>query len=131
MSENLGFYKCEICGNIVQVFHSGFGELVCCRKPMTHLEPKTNEPEIGEKHIPIFIENDGITEVKIGSIPHPMTNEHYIEFIEVLSNDKHEMHIKFLHPEQEPTLQLRCQNDFKNAFEYCNIHGLWLGENTN
>ena len=76
-----------------------------------------------EKHVPVFINN----KIQIGSVPHPMTDEHYIEFIESMSDDKKEVKIKFLNPASEPQIDI-CENaDYTTSIEYCNIHGLWIG----
>lgn len=123
MSNCLEIYKCEICGNIVQVLHSGVGQLVCCNKEMSKLEPKTNEEGITEKHKPIFIEN----KVIVGSVIHPMTEEHHIEFIETISNDKKNVQIKFLDCTEEPSMVIN-NSESEIALEYCNLHGLWQGE---
>ena len=126
MTERLELYRCEICGNIVQVMHEGIGELVCCNQPMKKLEIHLKHEEmLGEKHIPVFV---GDKEIQVGSIPHPMLPEHHIEFIECFSADKKHIEIKFLSPNEEPKMQLIKNENYAGAFEYCNIHGLWLGE---
>ena len=124
--EKLDFYRCNICGNIVQVLNNGAGELVCCGKPMTKMEPQLEEESMQEKHVPVFIKyenNQG--EIRVGEILHPMTKEHYIMFIQAISKDKSETHLKFLYPEMEPKLFLNDIDNYSSAFEYCNIHGLW------
>lgn len=124
MTNHLEFYRCEICGNIVQIMHKGDGELVCCGKPMTLLTVHAKEDEKQEKHVPVFIDNG----VKVGSAPHPMMEEHYIEFIESISPDKKDIRIKFLSPCSEPKMNINPDADYSTALEYCNIHGLWIGE---
>lgn len=122
-------YKCEICGNIVQKLHDGGGELICCGEEMQKLEPKHNEESITEKHVPIFIKTDEQnTEIRVGEILHPMTQEHHIEFIEAINNDENLLMIKFLNPNDEPKMHIN-NTDYKTALEYCNIHGLWEGYN--
>ena len=125
MSEKLDFYKCEICGTIIQVFHRGDGELVCCGHPMKLLQAKTSEDETGlqEKHVPMFREN----KIIVGSVPHPMTPEHHIEFIEGISDDKKHLSITFLDNTEPAEAQLCPENDASCAIEYCNLHGLWKG----
>ncbi len=124
MTEHLSLYRCEVCGNIVQVMHSGDGELVCCQKPMIKLEPHGIEEEMKEKHVPVFVSGN---KIQVGSVPHPMTPEHHIEFIESFSPDKKHVEIKFLSPNDEPVMTL-CSNSQHNCtIEYCNIHGLWKG----
>lgn len=122
MTNHLEFYRCEICGNIVQVMHHGAGELVCCGKPMTLLEPHTLADEKHEKHVPVFIEN----KIQVGSVPHPMTQEHHIEFIQGISDDKKQILTKFLDVNDEPQMSLS-ENSYTTATEYCNLHGLWQG----
>lgn len=122
MTQRLGLYRCGICGNIVQIMHEGEGELVCCGQAMTKLEPHTVEEEKNEKHVPVFI---GENKIQVGSEPHPMIEEHYIEFIESFSPDKKHVEIRFLSPNEEPQMQLCSNSSHDCAIEYCNIHGLW------
>ncbi len=128
MTKRLEIYRCEICGNLIQVFIDGQGELVCCGQPMQLLTAKNTESEGLEKHIPIFEKNqDGKIKIQIGSIPHPMTDEHYIEFVETISEDKKHLCLEYLTPGMEPVVYV--ENNFKTALEFCNIHGLWEGQN--
>ncbi len=121
-------YKCDVCGNIIQVMINGGGELVCCGKPMQKLQAQNYEEAIMEKHVPIFIDNNnGTSTVRVGEILHPMQPEHYIRFIQTISEDKNCSQIKFLEPGDEPKLIV--QNKHLYAREYCNIHGLWEGKN--
>jgi superoxide reductase len=110
-------YKCEICGNIVTVLHEGSGGLVCCGQDMKLQEEHTEDPKLGEKHVPVI---EG-KKVVIGSITHPMEEEHYIEWIEA-SDDKQVSRV-FLKPGEKPEAEF----DFEptSAREYCNLHGLW------
>lgn len=130
MTNKLELYKCEICGNLVEILVSGDGELVCCGQPMHHLQPKNKESEGLEKHVPIFVKNDcGNTEIRVGSIPHPMENEHFIMFIQTISADNNKVTTTFLHPNDIPKMRLECLTDALIAREYCNIHGLWENYN--
>lgn len=114
-------YKCEVCGNIIELIEVGGGELICCGKQMVLMQEKT--ADVGkEKHIPVVEKTENIVKIKVGEIPHPMTKEHYIQFIEVL-NDK-EVLRKDLNPEERPEAELTT-NEVKKARAYCNIHGLW------
>lgn len=124
MTNHLEFYRCEICGNIVQVMHAGIGELVCCGKPMTLLKPFSQKDEKQEKHVPVFIEN----KIQVGSAPHPMLPEHHIEFIQAISEDKQCIKTKFLKTDKEPSMTINTEDNYNSAFEYCNIHELWYGE---
>lgn len=110
-------YKCEICGNIVEVIHASGGTLVCCGQPMKLQEEKINEEGKTEKHRPVIIGNV----VKVGSIEHPMTEEHHIEWIEA-SNGKETTKV-FLKVGEKPEAKF----SFKptSARAYCNLHGLW------
>ncbi len=126
MTQKNQVYKCEICGNIVEVLHEGAGELVCCNQPMKLLEEKTQDPEKGEKHVPVIekIREDKI-KVKVGETEHPMTEEHYIEWIEIIANGQ--AYKKFLKPGDKPEAEFCIQAEPENikAREYCNLHGLW------
>jgi len=122
MTKRLQVYKCEICGNIVQVFHAGKGELVCCNQPMKLLEEQTEE-QGREKHMPVAEKTDKGIKVEVGSVPHPMEEKHYIEWIEV-QTDKG-MSTKFLNPGDEPRAEFEIEGDIVKTREYCNIHGLW------
>jgi superoxide reductase len=128
MTEKLQMYKCEACGNIIQVLIPGEGKLVCCDKEMELLVPHTDEM-LGEKHVPVFKKtDDGGAEIIVGSIPHPMTEEHYIMFIEKISEDKNFMKLKYLHPGDEPKMKLLKAHKNACANAYCNLHGFWEGK---
>jgi len=122
MTRRLQVYKCEICGNIVQVLHAGKGELVCCNQPMKLLEEQTEE-QGREKHVPVAEKTDKGIKVEVGSVPHPMEEKHYIEWIEV-QTDKG-ISTKFLNPGDEPRAEFEIEGDIVKTREYCNIHGLW------
>ena len=122
MTKKLQVYKCNICGNIIEVLHEGAGELVCCGQPMNLFEEKTQE-EGKEKHLPVLEKTDkGIT-VKVGSVTHPMEEKHYIEWIEVISNGK--AYRQFLKPGDAPEAMFDIETDNVKVREYCSIHGLW------
>lgn len=129
MTERLELYKCNICGNMVEVVLPGVGELVCCGEPMEYLEAKHNDSEYGEKHVPVFqyTEGDGV-EVRVGAELHPMTNEHYIQFIETISEDRKRSELQYLTPQDQPIMQIKDKINVKNARTFCNIHGLWAHE---
>jgi len=115
-------YKCNICGNIVEVLHAGKGELVCCGQPMELLQEKTADVGL-EKHVPVVETTDRGIKVKVGSVPHPMEAKHYIEWIEIIADGY--IHRKFLKPEDKPEAEFEIQPQKASAREYCNIHGLW------
>lgn len=125
MTEKLGLYRCTICGNIVQIMHSGDGELVCCEKPMEKLIPQKDDTDKHEKHVPIFTD---FNEIQVGTELHPMTEEHHIEFIQCVSPDKKHVEIKFLEKLEEPKMKLCGNFEHNCTLEYCNIHGLWEGK---
>ena len=122
MTQRSQVYKCEICGNIVEVLHAGKGELVCCGQPMKLLEEKTKE-EGKEKHVPVIEKTGKGILVKVGSVPHPMEAKHYIEWIEVQSGDK--ILRKYLKPGDKPDAEFEIPAEGATVREYCNVHGLW------
>ncbi|MGB9840011.1 desulfoferrodoxin [Thermovenabulum sp.] len=119
-------YKCEICGNIVEVVHTGKGQLVCCGKPMNLLVENTVDAS-KEKHVPVIEKIEGGFKVKVGSVPHPMEEKHFIEWIELIT-DKGVLR-EFLQPGQAPEAVFCTDADRVTAREYCNIHGLWSAKN--
>lgn len=100
MTEMNQVYKCDICGNIVEVLHAGAGQLVCCGQPMKLMEARLTEGEGYEKHLPVIEAGDGVVKVKVGSVPHPMMDKHWIEWI-ALDTDRG-VHRKYLKPGDEP-----------------------------
>jgi len=127
MAKLNGIYKCNICGNIVSVIEAGKGELVCCGQPMELLEEKT-EDEGKEKHVPIIEISGNKVIVKIGSVPHPMEDKHYIELVQLIK-DGNVVVGKRLSPGDEPKAEF-CVESTKGlkARILCNIHGLWISE---
>jgi len=125
MAEVLEIYKCEVCGNIVEVLHGGKGELVCCDEPMVRYKENTVDASV-EKHVPVIeMMKDGI-KVKVGKVPHPMTEEHWIEWIELLADGT--AYRQFLKPGIAPEATFPVVAKKVSAREYCNLHGLWKGE---
>ncbi len=124
MAEKLQIYKCAQCGNIVEVLHGGGGHLVCCGGRMELLEEKTADAAT-EKHVPVIEKIDGGYKVKVGSVPHPMLEEHLIEWIELLADGK--AYRQFLEPGAEPAATFSVEADSVSAREHCNVHGLWKG----
>jgi len=116
-------YRCEVCGNIVEVLHAGVGELVCCGQPMKLMVEQTADTSV-EKHVPFVEKKDGKVVVRVGeNAKHPMEEKHYIEMIEVITNDDRILR-KYLSPGDEPEAVFDVE-DITMAREYCNIHGLW------
>jgi superoxide reductase len=122
MAEKLEIYKCETCGNIVEVLHGGAGELVCCGSPMKLLKENTVDAA-KEKHVPVIEKIEGGYKVKVGSVAHPMEEKHYIEFIELIADGK--AYHQFLKPGQAPEATFKVEATKVSAREFCNIHGLW------
>ncbi len=125
MTEKKQIYKCEICGNIVEVLHKGAGELVCCNQPMK-LQLENTVDASNEKHVPIIEKDEQGVIVKVGSIEHPMDENHFIEWIEI-STEKGSSK-KFLKPGELPQAKFPVKADKIIAREYCNLHGLWKSE---
>jgi superoxide reductase len=123
MAEKLEIYKCELCGNMVEVVHGGKGELVCCGQPMKCFIENTVDAA-KEKHVPVVEPAaDGI-KVKVGAVPHPMEEKHYIEWVEVI-DAAGKAYRQFLAPGQTPEATFCLKGGVVTAREYCNIHGLW------
>ncbi len=126
-TKKLEVYKCEVCGNIVEVIHEGAKALVCCGQPMTLLEEKTADSST-EKHVPYIERKNNAYVVKVGqNTAHPMTEEHYIEWIELVVDGA--VYRKFLTPSDKPEAVFEVPEGKEVwARELCNIHGLWKGE---
>lgn len=124
MAEKNGIYKCEICGNVVSVLEVGGGELICCGQPMTLFEEKTKE-EGNEKHVPVIEIDGNKVMVKVGSVEHPMEDNHWIELIQLLKGDKVIVE-KRLYPGEKPVAEFEVEDTSGlRAREVCNVHGLW------
>jgi len=125
MASQLEIYKCEACGNIVEVVHGGQGELVCCGQPMQLIQPGTVDAA-KEKHVPVIEKTQSGYKVTVGSVEHPMEDKHYIEWIELVADGT--AYRQFLKPGQKPEAEFCLQAGAVTAREYCNIHGLWKAE---
>lgn len=121
-TKRLQIYKCEVCGNIIEVVHEGVGALVCCGKTMKLYEENTIDAS-KEKHVPVIEKIKGGYRVKVGSVPHPMEEKHYIEWIELVADGR--AYREFLRPGQTPEAVFRIEASQVSAREYCNLHGLW------
>lgn len=122
MAKMSGIYKCEICGNVVEVMHEGKGELVCCGEPMKYLQENTVDAS-KEKHVPIIKKEGDTIVVEVGAVPHPMEEKHYIEFIELIADGVR--HTAMLSPGDQPRATFNCKGENLEARIYCNIHGVW------
>lgn len=125
MAEQLQVYKCEKCGNIIEVLHGGAGDLVCCGENMILLDAKTAD-QGKEKHVPVVEKTDQGFKVKVGSVSHPMEEKHFIEWIEVI-DDKGKAYRQFLKPGQAPEAVFCVDSSQVTAREHCTIHGMWKG----
>jgi superoxide reductase len=124
MAEKLEIYKCEKCGNIVEVLHGGGGELVCCEEPMK-LYVENTVDAAKEKHVPVVEKSAEGVKVKVGSVPHPMEDKHFIEWVEIIVDGK--AYREFLNPGDAPEASFGVKAEQVTAREYCNLHGLWKG----
>jgi len=122
MAKKLEVYKCDICGNIVELLHGGAGTLVCCGQDMT-LQAENTVDAAKEKHVPVIEKVDGGYKVSVGSVAHPMEDKHYIKWIELIAGDT--AYRQFLNPGDAPEAVFKIDAAQVSAREYCNLHGLW------
>ncbi len=123
MAKKMAVYKCTVCGNIAEVLTAGGAEMMCCGQQMTMQTENTTEAAV-EKHIPVLAKKDGGWQVTVGSVDHPMTAAHFIEWIELIAGDK--VYRQFLNPNDKPTAFFPLAADSGvSARAYCNLHGLW------
>jgi superoxide reductase len=125
MATRYEVYKCEKCGNIVEVSFGGGGTLVCCGDPMILLTENTTDAA-QEKHVPVIEKVDGGYKVTVGSVAHPMADDHYIVWIELIADGKSYRH--FLNPGDAPEATFMLDAARVTAREYCNMHGHWKAE---
>ena len=123
----LKMYRCKHCGNIVIMAYNGGGQLVCCGEPMELLEANTFDAA-AEKHVPVATVDGNTVTVKVGSVEHPMTEEHYIQFIILETSDGYQK--KDLAPGDAPCAEFVLADGQKPvcAYAYCNLHGLWKAD---
>jgi superoxide reductase len=125
VKEKYEIWKCNICGNVTEVIYSGGGPLVCCGADMELMEEKTDEAGM-EKHVPV-VEMDGDKiMVKVGAVPHPMEETHYIQWIEVIRQFGNSIH--YLSPGDAPEVEFQAIGKILRVRVYCNVHGLWKKE---
>ncbi len=125
MPKRLEIYKCEICGNIVEVTHSGAGALICCGKNMERMTENTTDAAT-EKHVPVIVLADDSVTVKVGDVAHPMEDAHYIEWIEILVEDK--VYRQYLQAGTPAEATFNIAASTVTARAYCNLHGLWTAK---
>lgn len=124
--EKLNIYKCDHCGIIVEILHGGAGTLVCCNHNMKQLKENTTDAAV-EKHVPVVEIIPSGVKVAVGSLTHPMLEEHYIEWIEIIADGK--IYRQHLNPGEKPEAVFNIEAKEIIAREYCNLHGLWKTEN--
>lgn len=122
MPEKLEVYKCDLCGNIVEVLTAGGGALVCCGQEMAKLSENTTDAAV-EKHVPVVEKTADGYQVNVGSVDHPMTDDHFIEWIEIIADGS--VYRQFLSPGDKPAALFPVTADAVTARAYCNLHGLW------
>lgn len=125
MTERRQVYRCNVCGNIVEVLHAGKGQLSCCGQPMEHMSESTQDGA-HEKHVPVIEKTDCGYKVTVGAVEHPMLENHYIGWIELVAGDK--IMRKYLKPGDKPEAEFKTCATEVYAREYCNLHGLWSTE---
>uniref|UniRef100_A0A7C4AHT0 Desulfoferrodoxin n=1 Tax=Fundidesulfovibrio putealis TaxID=270496 RepID=A0A7C4AHT0_9BACT len=125
MAEKNGVYKCDLCGNIVEVIIAGGGDLVCCGEPMKFMQENTVDAA-KEKHVPVIEKTATGYKVMVGSVPHPMEEKHWIQFIELIADGK--VYRQELSPGMKPEAEFCVTAAKVAAREYCNLHGLWKAE---
>lgn len=124
MAKQFEIYKCELCGNIVEVVHAGDGPLACCGQPMKQMV-ESSVDAAREKHVPVLEAAGSGCRVKVGSVPHPMVESHWIEWIEIATADG-KRYKKYLKPGDAPEAEFCIPADqVVSTREYCNLHGLW------
>ena len=123
MATQLEVYKCDLCSNLIEVMYGGQGELVCCGQPMKLMKEGTTDAA-KEKHVPVIEKTGNGYKVKVGAVPHPMEDKHWIQWIELVADGV--SYTRFLNPGDAPEAEF-CIADAKNvvAREYCNLHGHW------
>ena len=126
MTKRSELYKCEICGNIVEILHTGATALVCCDQEMKLLLENTIDAAT-EKHVPVIEETESGYKVIVGEVEHPMVDSHYIEWIELITEN--EVHTKFLKPGEKPEAVFGTDAENVIARAYCNLHGNWKNSN--
>ena len=124
-AERFNVYKCDHCGIIIEVLNRGAGSLICCNHHMRLLKENTTDASV-EKHVPVIDIIPNGVKVSVGSMPHPMLEEHYIEWIEIIADDK--SYRQYLNQGEKPEAEFNINAEKVVAREYCNLHGLWKSE---
>lgn len=118
------FYRCKICGKIIAMVEETGVPTICCGEAMSEIVPNTTDAAV-EKHVPVIAKNGNIVEITVGSVEHPMTQEHYIQWIAIQTKNGNQR--KSLKPGSAPkaAFALVDGDEVLKAFAYCNLHGLW------
>ncbi|MBW1636022.1 MAG: desulfoferrodoxin [Deltaproteobacteria bacterium] len=124
MAEKMAVYKCELCGNIAEILTAGSAEIMCCGQQMVKQNENTTDAAV-EKHVPVLEKKDDGWQVTVGSVDHPMTDDHYIEWIELIAGDT--VYRQFLNPSDKPAAFFPAVDGDVSVRAYCNLHGLWKG----
>lgn len=127
MTEETKFYVCKVCGNVVELIHNGGGTLVCCDQPMQELVANTTDAA-QEKHVPVVVKDGANITVKIGSVPHPMIPEHFIQWVYLQTEKGGQRRVLSAGAAPEATFVITDDNKATAAYAYCNLHGLWKSE---
>jgi superoxide reductase len=125
MTKMFEVYKCEVCGNITKVVHNSGGLLVCCGKPMILQQEKTTD-QGKEKHVPVIEKSASGIVVKVGSVPHPMEETHYLEWVDVRTGEN--VYVRSFKPGEKPETEFCIADTNVKARAYCNVHGLWTNK---
>ncbi len=126
MKKEVKFYRCNKCGNLVYLVQESGAPLSCCGEKMTQLIPNTQEAAV-EKHIPVVEQTDNSVIATVGSVEHPMVEEHFIQWIALVGQDSIQM--KYLSPGEKPSAEFYAKDlESFEVYEYCNLHGLWKME---
>ncbi len=123
MAKKLEIFKCELCGHIIEVLHEGGGTLSCCGQPMKAISANTTDASL-EKHVPVVEKMDDGTHIKVGSVAHPMTPEHWIEWVQMITPAGYSCRV-FIDPGTNPEGVFKMKPENGTARAYCNLHGLW------
>jgi superoxide reductase len=122
MVERNQVYKCPICGNVIEILHAGTCVPTCCDKPML-LQAENTSDGAKEKHVPVIEKIDGGYKVSVGSVPHPMEEKHYIEWVALIADGIE--YRQYLKPGDKPEASFKVTASSVGAREFCNLHGLW------
>ena len=125
MTKMFEVYKCEVCGNITKVVHNSGGLLVCCGKPMILQQEKTTD-QGKEKHVPVIEKSASGIMAKVGSVPHPMEETHYLEWVDVRTGEN--VYVRGFKPGEKPETEFCIADTNVKARAYCNVHGLWTNK---